>query len=193
MACLINLLIFGLLLVLLIFNFWKTKKILFSNFLFNVLFLTLFLLFAFFSSQAIYNLIKYDSCQKPELIYQGEMGPLAFGGECPFAEKEGILCIFMDNAVLRELNLPQSQNKAISRIYQRLPSILQWRIMTNAYQRLSSEDKKLFEKFLREGDGYQLQLLFYNKIPDYKSIIDQELEKLRKETIETIYGKENNQ
>lgn len=194
MICLIPFLTFGFLLFLLIFNKVKRKKFLFSQIYFlNLILLLLFMVSSFFSIIEIYNLIKYGSCQKPKVIFKGEAGPLTFEGKCPFDPKGDILCIFMDDIVLKALNLPPAQNKGILSIYKRLPNILQWRVMKRSYERLNPDDKKTFEKFLREGDGYQIQLLFFNKIPDYKSIINEEVEKLRKEVMETIYGKENGQ
>jgi len=192
MFCSIVFVIFTLSVFFLIFYRIKTGKILFARIsFFNLIFLIIFFFSLFFTIQGIYNLIKYGACEKPKIIFKGEAGPLAIGGKCPFSQE--ILCIFLDEAVLKELNLPPPPNASIERIYKRLPTILQWRIMTQAFRRLSPEDKKLFEKFLKEGEGYQIQLLFYNKIPDYKLIIDQELKKLRKEAIETIYGQENHQ
>lgn len=194
MACSIAFLTFGFLLLFLIFNQVKRKKFLFSQAsFFNLIILLIFLVSGLFSGIGIYNLIKYGSCQKPKVIFKGEAGPLTFEGKCPFDPKGEILCIFMDEIVLKALKLPPAENEVIFSIYRRLPTILQWRVMNSAYQKLSPEDKEAFENFLREGDGYQIQLLFYNKIPDYKSIIDQELEKLRKEVMETLYGKESSQ
>lgn len=187
MFCLIVFVIFTLLVFFLIFNQVKTGKFLFARIsFFSLIFLIIFLLSVFFTIQGIHNLIKYGACEKPEVIFKGEVGPLAIGGKCPFGQE--ILCIFLDEVVLKELNLPPPPNESIERIYKRLPTILQWRIMTNAFQRLNPEDKKLFEKFLREGEGYQIQLLFYNKIPDYKSIIDEELKKLKEETVKILYA-----
>lgn len=194
MICLISFLIFGFLVLVLIFNQVKRKRFLFSQISFlNLIILLIFIISGFFSGIGIYNLIKYGSCQKPKVIFEGEAGPLTFEGKCPFDQNEEILCIFMDDIVLKALNLPPAKNQIISSIYKRLPTILQWRVMNSAYQRLNPDDKKIFVKFLSEGDGYQIQLLFYKKIPNYKSIINQELEKLRKETMETLYGRESGQ
>jgi len=194
MSCFINFSILGILLVALVINFWKRKKVLFfSNPFLNFLFLVIFFLFVFLSGQGIYNLIRYNSCQKPKVIIGGEAGPLAPEGKCPFDPEGEILCIFMDNVVLKRLNLPEPQNENIARVYRKLPTILQWRVMSRAYQKLSPEKKEEFVKFLREADGYNIQLLFYQNIPDYKTIIDEEVEKLRKEALETIYEEKADQ
>lgn len=191
MFCFIVFVIFGLLVFFAIFKQIQTRKFFFWRVsFFSIIFLIIFLLSGFFTIKGIYNLIKYGACEKPEMIFQGEAGPLAIGGRCPFNQE--ILCIFLDEEVLKALNLPQPPNESIERIYKRLPMILQWRIMANASQRLNPEDKKVFEKFLREGEGYEIQLLFYKKIPDYKAIIEEELKKLREETIKIIY-EENTQ
>ncbi len=188
MFCFIAFFVFALLVFFLIFHWVKTGKFLFAQIsFFNVISLLVFFFSGFFTLNGIYNLIKYDACQKPEIIFKGEVGPLASEGKCPFAQNQDILCIFMDDVVLKKLNLPSPPNEIIFRIYKKLPTVLQWRIMTSAFQKLNPEDKKTFEKFLKEGDGYQIQLLFYNKIPDYKSIIDEELKKLREETLKVLY------
>ncbi len=89
---------------------------------------------------------------------------------------------------MKALNLPEPKYEKTVKIYQTLPRILQWRIMVSAYQRLNENDKELFRRYFEKQEGYDIQLLFYQKIPNYKQIIDEELEKLRKEVLEIVYG-----
>lgn len=188
MSCYVNFLIFVFLISILGYNFIKNRKFSFESFYFNFLFLILFLIFGFLTGKGIYNIVKFGSCQKPlEIIFKGGAGPMAIEGKCPFAD---VLCIFMDEAVLKALNLPEPKDQKVFEIYKRLPTIFQWRVMTRAVKELNKEDVELFKQYFKEQDGYQMQILFYNKVPNYKRIIEEELQRLRKEVLETIYGEE---
>jgi hypothetical protein len=139
---------------------------------FSLIFLIIFFASAYFSAKGLYNLAIYGFCD------------LANPQTCPFGKGE--ICIFNDEQVIKELNLPPAQNRLTAQIYRRLPTIAQRRILIEASKKLSPTDLLQFEQLLKEGDGLKIQRFLSKKIHNFKEIIDQELGKLRKEVMETI-------
>lgn len=87
---------------------------------------------------------------------------------------------FYDEAIIKELNLPPPADLSAALVYQRLPTIAQRRILVRASQELFPSDLSQFNQLLIEEDGLKIQQFLAKKIPDLKSIINQELEKLKK-------------
>jgi len=54
---------------------------------------------------------------------------------------------------MKELDLPAPADALIAGVYQRLPTIVQRRIVLRAAQRLSPEEQIEFDKLLKNGDG----------------------------------------
>lgn len=139
---------------------------------FSLIFLIIFLVFGYFSGQGLYNLIVYGYCD------------LANPQSCPFGQGE--ICIFSDEMIIKELNLPPSVDASAALIYQRLPTIVQRRILIRVSQELSPNDLAQFEQLLKEGDGFKIQKFLSKKIPYFKTIIDQELKRLKKDVLESL-------
>lgn len=140
--------------------------------IFSLIFLILFFASVYFSGQGLYNLAVYGFCD-----LKNPQG-------CPFGKGE--ICIFSDEMVLKELNLPPAKDFSASLLYQRLPTIAQRRILNRASQELSPNDLAEFKQLLKDGNGLKIQRFLSKKIPDLKSIINQELERLRKDLLNSL-------
>jgi len=140
--------------------------------LFSFLILASFVVSGYFSVKSLYNLAIYDSCtpESPE--------------NCPFGKGE--VCLFLDEAVMKELDLPAPADELTASVYQRLPTIVQRRIVLSATQKLSQGEQIEFDKLLKNGDGEEIQKFLSVRIPDFKNVIKDEFQKLREETLETL-------
>lgn len=139
---------------------------------FSLIFLIIFFVSAYFSISGLYNLTVYGVCD------------LKNPQNCPFGKGE--ICIFSDEAIMKELNLPSIANHSVATIYQKIPTIAQRRILIRASQELSPTEMTQLEQLLNEGDGLKIQSFLSEKLPNFKSIIDQELNKLKREILETL-------
>ena len=139
---------------------------------FSLIFLIIFLVSGYFSGRGLYNLIVYGYCD------------LTNPKRCPFGQGE--ICIFSDEMIIKELNMPPPLDASVALIYQRLPTIIQKRILIRAFQELSPNDLPQFEQLLKEGDGFKIQKFLSKKIPHFKTIIDQELKRLKKDVLESL-------